>query len=114
MSRLRTRLTALTCAAAAVLSTSGVTTAATGSPAPTSTSLSVAGLAARPGLLQLLSDVAPRGFGIATFDSVPSAEQVDALVDLGLVVQPMKRLPPRDRRRHRRRADRRRRRRCGS
>ncbi|MEJ7795329.1 MAG: S8 family serine peptidase [Nocardioides sp.] len=93
MSRLRTRLTALTCAAAAVLSTSGVTTAATGSTAPTSTGLSAAGLAARPGLQLLLSDAAPRGFGIATFDSVPTPAQVDQLIDLGLVVQPMKRLP---------------------
>ena len=92
MSLLRSRLTALTCAAAAVLSTSGVTSAATGSTAP-ATSWSSVSPAPHPGLQLLLSDAVPRGFGIATFDAVPTASQVAELVDLGLVVQPMKRLP---------------------
>lgn len=88
-----TRLLALTCAAA-LLATTGPTTAATGSTVTTSSApATAAGLAGKPGLQLLGSDLATRGFGIATFDEVPTAAQVDALVDLGLVVQPMRRLP---------------------
>jgi serine protease AprX len=88
MPRLRTRGLALTCVVAAVLSTSGTTSAATGNAAPATTEAVVS-----PGLQLLRADATARGFGIATFDAVPTAEQVDALVDLGLVVQPMRRLP---------------------
>ena len=45
------------------------------------------------GLARLLADGTPSGRAIATFDEVPSSAQVDALEDLGLTVQPMKRLP---------------------
>ena len=83
MRHLRTRLTALTCAVAAVLATTATT-----SPAD-----AVLPTVDRPGLRLLLGDAQVRGLGIATFDSVPTAAQVDALVARGLVVQPMRRLP---------------------
>ncbi len=47
----------------------------------------------QPGLQLLLNDGIPQGFGIARFDAPPTADQVRSLVGLGLVVQPMRRLP---------------------
>ncbi len=85
MDHLRTRLTALTCATLAAIAT---TTTATPGAATAATTVTD-----RPGLQLLLGDSAPRGLGIATFDSVPTTSQVDALVAHGLVVQPMKALP---------------------
>ncbi len=82
----RGRLLALTCAAAVAptaLSVAG--TPAQG--APPATRLP------QPGLDQLLATGAPTGRAIVTFKSVPSAAKVQALRDLGLVVQPMKKLP---------------------
>ncbi|MBB6629242.1 S8 family serine peptidase [Nocardioides sp. KIGAM211] len=96
MSHLRTRLLALTCAAAAVLSTAGITTAgpatAAGTVAASGSSLDVL-RATRPGLDRLLSSGTPTGRGIVELDAVPTAAQVDRLEALGLTVQPMHRLP---------------------
>ncbi len=89
MSHLRTRLLALTCAAAAVLSTAGVTTADAAAPAPTAAQLA----GSHPGLARLLADGTPTGRAIVTFAAVPTAAQIDSLRGLGLVVQPMNRLP---------------------
>lgn len=49
----------------------------------------------QPGLARLLAvfDAGAQTRGIATFGGIPSAAQVAALRDLGLVTQPMKRLP---------------------
>lgn len=77
MSRPCTRVTALTCAAAVVLASAGVTA----TPAPAS---STTGRLSIPGLQLLASDVTERGFGIATFGAAPSDTEVAALVDLGL------------------------------
>ena len=85
MSQLRNRLLALTCAAAVALSTAGVTNAE----AVTAPSRSVA----HPGLDRLLVQGAFQDRAIVTFCSRPDAGQVNALRDLGLAVQPMKRLP---------------------
>jgi serine protease AprX len=89
MSHLRTRLLALTCAAAAVLSATGPTSAGAAAPAPSAASLA----ASHPGLGRLLADGTTTGRAIVTFPSVPTAAQVSALEDLGLTVQPMTRLP---------------------
>ena len=85
MSQLRTRLLALTCAAAAVLSTSGAAPAAT----PTAAQLAPT----HPGLQRLLDDGTPNGRAIVEFAAAPTATQVDSLESLGLTVQPMRRLP---------------------
>ncbi len=83
MSQLRNRLLALTCAAAVVLSTTGATNAE--AVAPTN--------AFHPGLQRLAAQGTPNGRAIVTFAARPSAAQVSALRNLGLTVQPMKRLP---------------------
>ena len=83
MSPLRTRLAALTCTAAVVLASGPVTGSAHAeAPAPS-----------RIGLDRLLASDADSARGIATFSAVPTAAEVRALRDLGLVVQPMQRLP---------------------
>ena len=79
-------LAALTSAALIASSLTGATTAAA-SPA----SLTTTGTP--PGLSRLLAGGTPSGRAIATFDAVPTADEVDALESLGLTVQPMKRLP---------------------
>ncbi len=84
MSPLRTRLAALTCAAAVVLATGPVTTGSAQAETPTPH---------RTGLDRLLATDAASARGIATFGAVPTADQVAALRDLGLAVQPMERLP---------------------
>ena len=83
MSPLRTRLAALTCAAAVVLASGPVNGSAHAeTPAPS-----------RVGLDRLLATDVGSARGIATFSAVPTAAEVSALRDLGLVVQPMQRLP---------------------
>jgi serine protease AprX len=83
MSPLRTRLAALTCAAAVVLASGPVTDAAQAQvPTPS-----------RVGLDRLLATGAGSARGIATFSTVPTAAQVSDLRALGLVVQPMRQLP---------------------
>jgi serine protease AprX len=83
MSPLRTRLAALTCAAAVVLASGPVSGSAHAeAPAPS-----------RVGLDRLLATDAGSARGIATFSAAPTADEVSALRDLGLVVQPMQRLP---------------------
>lgn len=87
MSSLRTRVAALTCTAALTLTCAAVTPAPAGATAP---------VPDRPGLSLLHSTglAADRdALGIATFGTVPTAAQVAALRDLGLVVQPMEALP---------------------
>lgn len=92
----RTRLLALTCALAAVLSLTGVAAAA--APAAT-TGPTLAGVApdlapgTHRGLDRLLADGTPNHRAIVTFDAVPTSTQVGALRALGLVVQPMSHLP---------------------
>ncbi len=83
MSPLRTRLAALTCAAAVVLASGPVSGSAH---AETSVPSGI-------GLDRLLASDADSARGIATFSAVPTAAEVGALRDLGLVVQPMQRLP---------------------
>src|SRR6478672_7035580 len=88
MSQLRTRLLALTCAAAAVLSTAHVTTA------DASAVSSLDSLrATHPGLDGLLDGGTPTGRAIVELDAAPTAADVAALEALGLTVQPMHRLP---------------------
>lgn len=84
MSPLHHRLAALTCTAAVVLATgSGVTgTASAQTPTPE-----------RTGLARLLASDLTSARAIATFPAAPASDQVAALRALGLVVQPMKRLP---------------------
>ena len=81
MSRLRSRLTALTCAAAAVLS--GLR--ASPAPRPEAPHLPPAGARPpplpRPGSSCSSPTPSPAASAIATFDTVPTAEQVDALVE---------------------------------
>lgn len=91
MLHLRTRLLALTCAAAAVLSATGATSAGAtaAAAAPSATALA----ATHPGLGRLLADGTPTGRAIVTFGSVPTDAQVSALEGLGLTVQPLTRLP---------------------
>jgi serine protease AprX len=84
---LGTRLVALTSAVAIAVLTPGF---AAGAPA----SAELASLATTPtGLSRLLTQGTPTDRGIATFADVPTAGQVSALKALGLVVQPMRRLP---------------------
>jgi serine protease AprX len=87
MSSLRTRVAALTCTAALTLTCAAVTSA----PAQ-----ATASVPERPGL-SLLHSAGPAAdrdaLGIATFDAAPTADQVAALRELGLVVQPMEVLP---------------------
>ena len=98
MPHLRSRLVALTCAAAVALPLSGVTSAATEA---STTTASIAGTAntlaqlssTHVGVRRLLADGARADRAIVSFDAVPTAAQVQALTALGLVVQPMKRLP---------------------
>jgi serine protease AprX len=89
MSHLRTRLLALTCAAAAVLSATGASSAGATAPATPAASLA----ASHPGLDRLLADGTPTGRAIVTFGSVPTIAQVSGLEELGLTVQPLTRLP---------------------
>ncbi len=98
MSHLRTRMVALTCAAAVALPLAGSTTAAaTGAPVSRSTTVTGEGLAAlratHVGLDRLLASGTYGNKAIVTFDAVPRPEEVAALRALGLVVQPMERLP---------------------
>ena len=91
MSHLRTRLVALTCATAAVLSTTGVTSAA---PATADAAVSLNTLrATHPGLDRVLTSGTPTGRAIVELSAVPSATDVSRLEALGLTVQPMHRLP---------------------
>ena len=92
MPKLRTRLVALTCAGAALLSTAAVTTV-TAQASTASTTSTTSSVATRLGLARLVRSGTPTGRAIATFDAVPTAAQVAALRDLGLTVQPMKKLP---------------------
>ena len=92
----RTRLLALTCALAAVLSVTGVASAATPTATPVATADSAPeGLepGAHRGLDRLLSEGTPNRRAIVTFETVPTSDQVGALRVLGLTVQPMSRLP---------------------
>jgi serine protease AprX len=83
MSPLRTRLAALTCAAAVVLASGPVSGAAQAQvPAPS-----------RVGLDRLLATGAGSARGIATFSAVPTDAPVSALRGLGLTVQPLQELP---------------------
>jgi len=97
MSHLRSRLVALTCAAAVALPVAGATSAATGASASSSTPLSTRGpdalRATHVGLDRLLAAGTYGNKAIVTFDSVPSPGDIAALRALGLVVQPMQRLP---------------------
>jgi len=90
MPKLRTRLVALTCAGAALLSTAAVTTVTPASNASTAVTSSSA---TRLGLARLIKSGTPTGRAIATFDAVPTAAQVAALRNAGLTVRPMKSLP---------------------
>jgi serine protease AprX len=83
MSPLRTRLAALTCAAAVVLA-SGPVSGAAQAQVPTPS---------RVGLDRLLATGAGSARGIATFSAVPTDAQVSALRGLGLTVQPLQELP---------------------
>jgi serine protease AprX len=88
MTMLRSRLVALTAAAAAGLTGLGAI------PAPAGSAPAAAPTAAdRPGLSRLIATGTPTGRAIATFDSVPTSGDVAALRALGLTVQPMKALP---------------------
>jgi serine protease AprX len=77
---------ALTSAALVVTSLSAVSTAAATTTSPVTVSPPA-------GLSRLLADGTPSGRAIATFDAVPTGEEVRALESLGLTVQPMTRLP---------------------
>ena len=83
MSPLRTRLAAVTCAAAVVLASGPVSGSAQAE----------AAVPSRTGLDRLLATDAGHARAIVTFDSVPTATEVAALRGLGLIVQPMKELP---------------------
>lgn len=84
MSPLRTRIAALTCAAATILATGSVTTGSAQAQAPTPRGT---------GLDRLLASDVTSARAIATFSAAPTPDQVAALRALGLVVQPMKKLP---------------------
>ncbi len=103
--RSRTRLAALTCAAALIVPLTGLTDAASGAtgPAPSTSATSSSSSSflaelgrTRPGLQRLLSapqDGVTAGRAIVTFDAPPTLAQVGALRRLGLTVQPLRRLP---------------------
>ena len=94
MSHLRTRLLALTCTAAAVLSPVGLAAAAAAPSARSLTTPSLTSLrATHPGLDRLLADGTPNGRAIVELDAAPSDSQVASLESLGLTVQPLHRLP---------------------
>lgn len=97
MSHLRSRMAALTCAAAVALPLAGsatATAAATGATSSTPATTSLTSLrATHVGLDRLLAAGTYGNRAIVTFDSVPSGAEVAALRALGLVVQPMERLP---------------------
>jgi len=65
---------------------------ATAAELPGTTSLDLVG-DLPSGLSRLLTSGTPTGRGIATFDAVPTAMQVQALKSLGLTVQPLRHLP---------------------
>jgi len=90
MSTLRRRLVALTCAAAATISTATVTPVPAEATTLTTTPLS---LVDHPGLTRLLDVGTPTNMGIARLDSLATAGDIAALQALGLKVQPMKALP---------------------
>ncbi|GEP34475.1 hypothetical protein NSZ01_22430 [Nocardioides szechwanensis] len=92
MSHLRTRMVALTCAAALAFPLAGATDAtATGA---TNASATLSALrATHAGLDRLLATGTHADRAIVTFSAVPTADQVAALRALGLTVQPMRRLP---------------------
>jgi serine protease AprX len=83
MSPLRTRLAALTCAAAVMIASGPVAGSAH----------ATADAPSRVGLDRLLAADTGSARGIATFSAVPTPTEVRALRDLGLVVQPMQELP---------------------
>ncbi len=76
---------------AALVATSLVTSLA--GPAVAAAPAASPAASSRVGLSRLLAEGTPSGRAIATFDAVPSTDDVEALKDLGLTVQPMKRLP---------------------
>ncbi len=84
MSPLRTRIAVLTCTAATILACGSVTTGSAQAQAPEPHGI---------GLDRLLESDVSSARAIATFTAVPSADQVAALRSLGLVVQPMEKLP---------------------
>ncbi|WP_341928001.1 hypothetical protein, partial [Nocardioides psychrotolerans] len=92
MSHLRSRMAALTCAAAVALPLAGsatATAAATGATSSTPATTSLTSLrATHVGLDRLLAAGTYGNRAIVTFDSVPSGAEVAALRALGLVVQP--------------------------
>ncbi|MEQ4522848.1 S8 family peptidase [Nocardioides kribbensis] len=102
---LRARLLAVACAAAvaapagaasyagAVQPVVGVASATTADLALPSAADLAALRATRPGLDRLLATGALEDRAVVSFAAAPSAAQVAALRDLGLVVQPMQRLP---------------------
>jgi len=81
----------ITLAALAPLEAQGHSPAAAGELAESTSFDLVAGQPA--GLSRLLTSGTPSGRGIATFDTSPTALQVQALESLGLTVQPMRHLP---------------------
>lgn len=99
MTPLRRRLAALTCATlVAAVPTSGLAAApGTAAPSTVSATATAAALAqlrdTHPGLDRLLAGPAGVQKAIVSFQKVPTSGQVRALRGLGLVVQPMKRLP---------------------
>jgi serine protease AprX len=97
MSHLRSRMVALTCAAALAFPLAGATDATATGATPASSTAAAGTLSAlratHTGLDRLLAGGAYADRAIVTFRAVPSAEQVAALRALGLTVQPMRRLP---------------------
>lgn len=89
MSPLRTRFTAATFAAALVLAGTSVTPGTASADA----AQSAAPTLHRPGLDRLLTTDASSTRAIATFGAAPTAAQAAELRSLGLVVQPLKKLP---------------------
>lgn len=91
MSHLRSRMVALTCAAALAFPLAGATDA-TATGATSATTLSAL-RANHAGLDRLLATGAFHDRAVVTFADVPTSSQVRALRGLGLTVQPMRRLP---------------------
>ncbi|MEU2612992.1 S8 family serine peptidase [Micromonospora sp. NPDC007271] len=89
----QTRLAALCCAATLAIGTLGTPTATAAGVLDNNTLSLDAGTALPVGLSRLLASANPTGRGIATFGTVPTSLQVQALNSLGLTVQPMRHLP---------------------
>ncbi|MDO9497061.1 MAG: hypothetical protein Q7J48_15255, partial [Nocardioides sp.] len=92
MTHLRSRMVALTCAAALAFPLAGATDATATGATPASATLSDL-RATHAGLDRLLATGAYGDRAIVTFREIPTAAQVSALRGLGLTVQPMRRLP---------------------